>query len=108
MNKQLMGAIAVAAFVVVGCGDDSGGGDVEAFCRLSAESDENEAIPSDEELDEIRDAAPGEIRDDVDVVIDAFQEIDDPEDIEAVTALFDDEDVVEAIENIEEFEAENC
>ena len=107
MKTRLLGGIAIAAFVVVGCGDDSEG-DVEAFCRLSAESDQSESIPSDEELEEIRDAAPGEIRDDVDVAIDAFQDIEDPEDIEEVTAVFDDEEVVEAFDAIEEFEAENC
>ena len=96
----------VAVFGVAACGDDNDEGDLATYCRLSAELDQQEDLPSDDQLDEIRDAAPSEIRDEVDVVVDSFKEAnDDPENFEQV---FDDPDFEEAITEIEAFEDENC
>lgn len=109
--KKVLPAIAIAGVLAVaGCGGDDGGGggDVQAYCRLSQESEGSSGFPTDQELEEFRDAAPPEIRDDVDTLVDAFREVEDPDDPNAALALFEDEEVVEAIENIQAFEAENC
>lgn len=103
----------VAAMTLLGtaaaCGDDGGGeGDLEAFCRLGAETDDSDEFPTSAELDELRDVAPAEIRGDVDTLVDAFQEIEDPEDFEAALEVLSTPEVAEASENIEAFVAENC
>ena len=107
MRKQLAGAFALAALVATGCGDDeeSSAGDIEEYCRLAGETTAN---PTPEDFDRALDAAPGEIRDDLEVVFDAFRSVEDPEDVEALLAAFEDPEVVEASENLEEFAAENC
>ena len=97
--------VAVAAVVLVGsgalaaCGDDDGD-DVQAYCDLSAELDEQEGPPSDEQLDEISDLAPDEISEEIDFVVDRFNE--DGE------AAFEDPEVGERFVVIEGFETENC
>ena len=85
-----------------GCGDDSGCGDVAAYCDKSAELDAADGLPSDADLDEIKDLAPSEISDQVDVLVDAFR--DEGE------AAFENagEEFIAAGAAIEEFEAENC
>ena len=107
MRKQLLGAFALAALVATGCGDDeeSSEGDIEEYCRLSQETTAN---PTPEDFDRALDAAPGEIRDDLEIVFDAFRSVEDPEDVEALLAAFEEPEVVEASENLEEFAAENC
>ena len=107
MRKQLAGGLALVALAVAGCGDDgeSAEGDIEEYCRLSAQTTAN---PTPEDFDRALDAAPGEIRDDLEIVFDAFRSVEDPEDVEALLAAFEDPEVVEASENLEEFAAENC
>lgn len=97
----------VLMLVGAACGsDDGGGGDVAAFCSLSAEFEEQSEFPSAEQLDEVVDAAPGEIRDDVETLADAFRSIED--DPEVAAEVFEDEEVLEAGERVEQFEEENC
>lgn len=110
MKKALGAAAAAAMLVLAGCGDDDDGGEgsIEAYCRLSAESETSTDFPTAEQFAEFRAAAPSEIRDDVDTLIDAFQDIDASEDPSALFQLFEDPEVAEAIENLEEFDAEHC
>ena len=107
MTKQLVAGLALAALALTACGDDeeSAEGDIEEYCRLSAETTAN---PTPEDFDRALDAAPGEIRDDLEIVFDAFRSVEDPEDVEELLAAFEDPEVVEASENLEEFAAENC
>jgi uncharacterized cupredoxin-like copper-binding protein len=113
---------AVALLGLVGCGDDDGDttagddttttapgegdGDFEvaaefvAYCEASAALDEQDGPPTEEQLIELRDEAPSEIEDDVDFVVERFLE-------EGMNA-FADGDVNQAIERVEEWEAENC
>ena len=95
----VVGALSLAGSgVLVACGDD--GDDVEAYCELSAETDQQEEFPSDELLDDIAEAAPEEISEEAQFVVDRLKE--DGE------AAFEDTEVLERFETIEEFEAENC
>ena len=110
MQRTAAALFALVALVVplTACGgdDDGGGGSVQAYCDLSNAGDGREDFPSDDELDEIADAAPDEIDDDIELVVDRIKEAnDDPESAEEV---FDDPEVTEALENIEAFETENC
>jgi uncharacterized cupredoxin-like copper-binding protein len=98
--------IATVALVAAGCGDDDdeAGGTAE-YCELSRELDEQEEFPSAEQLEALRDAAPEEIREDVDFVADRF--------IEAIEAgnpssAFEDPEVEERFGPIEEFEEAEC
>ena len=97
--------------LVAGCGDDDegasdDGGDVEAYCAAVAEMDGSDEAPTVEQLEAIRDVAPDEIADDIDVVVDAFIEAIESGDPEAV---FADADVEERLTGvIEPFEEENC
>lgn len=105
MRRTVIGVLAASAMIVLlaaGCGDDSGGGDVAAYCDKSAELDAADGLPSDADLDEIKELAPSEISDQVDVLVDAFQ--DEGE------AAFENagEEFIAAGAAIEEFEAENC
>lgn len=94
-----------ATFGLAACGDDDEG-DLAAYCDLVDELDQQEDFPSDDQLDELRDVAPAEIRDEVDLVADRLSEAnDDPQDAEQV---FDDPEVQEAIGEIEAYEEENC
>lgn len=110
MKKQLVGGLAAMALALTACGDDgeSAEGDVEEYCRLSAESLQRDTAPTPEDFEEALDAAPGEIRDDLEVIFEAFTNVEDPEDVEAFIEAFETPEVEEAIANVEEFEAENC
>ena len=96
-----MAVLAVLAFGgLAACGDDDdGGGGVETYCELSAELQGVED-PSDEQLEEIVSASPEEIRDQAEVLADALREGDD--------SAFEDPEVIEAVTDLQEFEAENC
>ena len=106
MRRTVIGVLAASAMIVLlatGCGDDSGGGgDGAAYCDKSAELDAADGLPSDADLDEIKELAPSEISDQVAVLVDAFQ--DEGE------AAFENagEEFIAAGAAIEEFEAENC
>lgn len=107
MRNWLVAGFTAFALLVAGCGDDEDGGDLAAYCDLTASFDDQESFPSDDQLDEVEDVAPEEIRDDVETFADAIREVDE-DDPAAASALFDDEEVVTALGNIEQFEAENC
>jgi len=89
----------VASLGLIACGDD-GGGDVTAYCDLSAELEAQGGIPTDEQFDEIASLAPDEISDQTDTVVETFK-------ADGAAAL-EDPAVEEAFVSIEEFEAENC
>lgn len=100
---------AVLALAGTGCGDDddeeASGGDTVAYCEIARALDEQEGFPSPEQLEEIRDAAPAEIRDEAEVVVSKLLEsieADDP------GAAFDDPEVTGALGPIEAYDAENC
>ena len=90
------------------CGDDddaASGDDAAAYCEIAAELDEQEDFPSAEQLEGLRDAAPEEISDEVDLVVEAFlQGIEDGD----PGAAFADPEVEEAFGPIETFEEETC
>lgn len=102
-----------AGLVLAGCGDDDGGGDagngdggdLEAFCELNTELDDQQDLPSDEQLDRIVELAPGEIRGATETLADAFRGDPDPDDFDEI---FDDPEVIAADEEFEEFVQENC
>lgn len=110
MAERVTRWIAVGtALVLIGVACDSGGGgggDLAAFCGLAAEFDEQDGEPSADQLGDIVDAAPGEIRDDVEALANALQQFED--DPEAAAELFGDEELVEAGERVEQFQDENC
>jgi uncharacterized cupredoxin-like copper-binding protein len=92
-----------------GGGDDADAADFEVapedeeYCTIAAELDEQEDFPSAEQLDEIQAAAPEEISDEIDTVVEAFRaNSEDP------FVVFDDPVVGEAFGPIEDFEAEHC
>jgi hypothetical protein len=71
-----------------------------AFCQANAELDKLERAPTDEQLQELSDLAPPEMKEDVDLVA------------ERVTAegpsAFDDPALEEAVFNIDRWRQENC
>jgi predicted Zn-dependent protease with MMP-like domain len=75
------------------------------YCALAIELDEQPSFPSEEQLTEIRDAAPEEIAEEAEIVVAGFLEA-----IAAGTpeAAFDDPDVVENLDAIEAFDEANC
>jgi len=99
-------ALAMAMVVAAGCGDDEeSSGDVEAYCDIARELDQQEDFPSEEQLGEIRDTAPEEIKTEIDTVVAALLEgieAGDP------AAAFGDPEVEESFGPIEEFEAAEC
>lgn len=86
-------SVAIGAAALVGCG----GGD-EDFCGQSEDLEGQQEMPSSDELQDIVDDAPDEIRDDVQTVFDA---IEDP-------ATADQAAVTEAGDNIDAWISENC
>jgi uncharacterized Zn finger protein (UPF0148 family) len=102
--RSILAALGVVSLVAFGaaCGDDDGGGDdLAAYCAKVAEFEAMDEQPSDEELDEIIDLAPEEVRDDVSTLVEALKADEEPEGEELDTVL-------EAEERITAFEEENC
>lgn len=110
--KVVAGAAAMA-LVVAGCGDDgddAAGTDTTEdpnaeYCALAQELDQQEEFFTAEQLEQLREAAPEEIREEADLVVPIF--------IEAIEAgdpfaAFDDPVVEENLQAIEDFEAEAC
>lgn len=102
-----VGTASLTMLLVLGaaaCGDDDDAEDAavsaDAYCAASAALDEQDDLPSDDQMDELADLAPDEIGDEVTLVVDAFKE-DGP-------AAFGDADVEEAFEAIDEFEIAEC
>lgn len=105
---KAVAGVAALAMVVAACGDDESedaAGDVEAYCALAAELDEQDSFPTAEQLEALRDAAPEEIRAEIDVVVPAFLEATEAGD---PFAAFEDPVVEENIGVIEAFEEETC
>ena len=108
MGTGFVVCLALGLAVLGGCGDDDddggggggGGSDVQAYCDLAAAAGQGEAGASEDQLDQLLEAAPDEIQDDVQTVVEAIQSGD----AEAVSAP----EVTEASENITQFEQENC
>lgn len=129
--RRLVVGVAAALLAAAGltaCGDDGGdgggdsggdsGGSAEDFCSVGDDLDafgaseeiDNDAFQS--ALDDAVDAAPDEIKDDVETVRSAFEDVDladpealaDPELQEKFTAP----EFKEASENLEEYVNKNC
>jgi uncharacterized cupredoxin-like copper-binding protein len=110
-SLKVLAAFTAMAFIAVGCGDDDDSAatgddtdaELEEFCALATELDEQEEFPSTEQLQAYGAAAPAEIKDAATTVVDAFVAAgDDP------FAAFEDPAVEEAFQEIEPFEEENC
>lgn len=105
MRRVVIGGFAALALAFTGaCGDNGeientadGSGSAQEYCAMSAELDAADAPPTDEQLDEIVEVAPAEIKDDVRTLADAIRE----EDFEAEAAQ-------EADQNLQAWEAQNC
>jgi hypothetical protein len=99
-------ALVIASLACAACaGDDDGSAsttDLAAFCAKAAETNQPGTLPTPELLAEYQALAPDEIADPVAVLVEAFAAGDDP------AAAFSDPDVVAAIEQITEFESEQC
>lgn len=119
----LTAGVVLAGSVLVACGgDDSGGGgggSAESFCSVSDEIQASDFDASSfdadqlqQSLDDAVDAAPDEIRSDVETVRDAFAGIDfsdpktftDPE----VLQQLESPELAEASNNIEQYSKQNC
>jgi len=122
--RTVVGALAVVAMSVFGLTGCGGGGSTEEFCALDADVDLADIDDFDElrsALDDGVDAAPDEIKADVETVRDTFADVSSqledegidkmseisPENEEAVAALTS-EDFRQASENISTFTEENC
>jgi hypothetical protein len=113
------GSLALAACGSDGdSGGDSGGGDdVEAFCAALAESAESDLDTTEEEdleqLQAIADAAPGEVSDAMDTLVDIFEQL---QSIDFETATEDElaefEELLptfeEATAEVEDYARDNC
>lgn len=92
-------ALSLAAlFLLAACGDDGGSESASAdeYCRLSAQLNQSQTVPTDDELDALVEAAPSEIRDDVETLVESIAE---GEPLEGIA---------EAEANVTRFEEENC
>lgn len=108
MKATTTWAAMIAVVLLVGttaaCGDDDD--DAAAltdYCELARTLDEQERFPTTEQLEGIRDAAPEEVAQEVNIVATAL--IDAGED---PFAAFEDPDVERAMEAIEAFDAGEC
>ena len=110
MRKTVLAAFAAGALALTGAcaGDDANvdanieasaedEGSVEEYCDMAAELDALDGTPSDEQLDEIVELAPEEIKDDVETLARSVKEQD-----------FDDPETEAAGNRVEEWEADNC
>lgn len=96
-------AVVLLAGTASACGDDDDDAAFAGYCEIARTLNEQEQFPTTEQLEEIRDVAPEEIADEVEVVVDAFVDAgNDP------FAAFDDPDVEEAMGPIEAFDEERC
>ena len=118
-GRFAMGAVALAALALGGCGGSDGGGDTDAFCEqiraLDAEDDvaDDDIAAAAEQFEALIGDAPDEIADDLRIVVDAFAELDeidedDPEAFELFFELFQRPEFVEATETLEQFGVDEC
>lgn len=77
--------------------------EAQEYCEKAAELDEQEAFPEAEQLEELRAAAPDEIAEQVDVVVDAFIAADGD-----IGKAFSDPEVEANLEPIEAYETDVC
>lgn len=117
MRRILLTLAAPTLLLLVGCSDDDGGGDIEAFCDLLRASEDEELDPTTDEgreaFEALIDAAPSELDDDLRVFGNLMEELegldeDDPEAMEAVFGVMFDPEVIAAGENLEQFGVEEC
>jgi hypothetical protein len=116
-------AVALAAggaLALTACGDDDGSGDggVEAFCEeletFSASVDESEGDDTFlADFGQLADAAPSEISDEMNQMLEAFEELDafpdEPESEEQMTEMMELLDAIEEpADAVEEFAVANC
>jgi uncharacterized cupredoxin-like copper-binding protein len=104
LTERLALLAALPMLLLGACGDDDGGADVEAYCDLARELDEQEDFASDEQIGALIDTAPADIADDVEFVAERFKQAGADE----IEQVFGDPEVAERIEPIEQFEAEHC
>jgi hypothetical protein len=110
-RNRLLAALTVVPLLVAGaCGDDddsaSGDGGIEQWCAASEEIEQSTSEPTDDEWDALAEAAPDEIKDDVDYLIEKIKEVGDDE--EAQLELVSDEEFMERGQAVEDFTDENC
>ncbi|HEV2068899.1 MAG TPA: hypothetical protein VGR26_03805 [Acidimicrobiales bacterium] len=117
--RTLIAVATVGIFAVAACGDDADetatttttsttstteaeqtDEAVLAYCERAAELDEQEGPPTPEQLQGLSEAAPDEIKEDVDLVVEKFGE-------QGMNA-FGDPEVTEALDRVEDWEADNC
>lgn len=122
--RTVVAALAIGAMSVLGLTGCGGGGSTEEFCAV----DEDVNLDELEDFDELRsalddgvEAAPDEIKDDVETVRDTFEQVAErleeqgvdsmadvsPEQSEALEDL-NTEEFQQASENIQQFTEENC
>lgn len=118
-HRPLIALIAASALVVAACGDDDGGGgSAEAFCSIFRDesvefSDDDDPAEVIAALNRLRDAAPPEIRDDVNVAVDGFTEFTEVDFDNATEDDFAEIEnrftaAIEASERVERWATENC
>ena len=112
--KRLGTTVAAAALtitVLAGCGGsdfcDTG---EEEFADVSGISptDPGDVTTIREKFEALRDEAPAEIEDDLDVVVDGLTVVENAADDPAALANFDNAAYTEALQNIERYVDENC
>lgn len=108
MKKRLLTGVLGAALLVPAL-TACGGGDAQAFCDIGAESDPGEFMDDpaamEDAMQEMRDNAPDEISDDVNTVLDAFDEMqEDPSAMESM----DLEEMEAASDRVDTWIQENC
>lgn len=127
ISKSCVSISCAALLLVSACGPDEdagGSGSVEEFCDLIRAADEQEDVDLDEnfeegiaQLEEIRDAAPSAVSDDIDVLIGKFQQLeeleaastgDDEEDFAAAFEIILDPEFIAASERLEQFGVDEC
>lgn len=120
---RAIGVAACLALVAVACGDDDdettaateetsetteapaegAEGAESEYCRLATELDQQDDMPSPEQLEALRDAGPDEIQAELDVVVEAFLAAEGD-----IGKAFSDPAVEENLGAIEDYEADVC
>jgi hypothetical protein len=101
MMRPVLAVLLGGALVVAACGDDDDAASNDEYCDVARELAESEEEGfTDERLDRYVELAPDEIADEAELAADAIQERGDE--------AFDDPEVVDAVEDIEAFELEEC
>ncbi|HUF32386.1 MAG TPA: hypothetical protein VMN58_04160 [Acidimicrobiales bacterium] len=104
-------AAAVTLLGLVGCGDDDGettgasdttvaGDEHQEYCDASAALDEADGPPTADQVNDLVEIAPDDILDDVELAAERYSELG--------MDAFADGEFNQAIERVEEWEAENC